>query len=155
MNKQTLKKYYKNCNSSYINSYVKIDNDIYIFNGVSIMNLKEFNQNFIEMPIYNYSIKNYVNCFKGGKFRPLDIDNYHQTCDLIQFIKDKEYIKNHDCYDLGSNFSVDLKLLKTCCDLIHATNVNIIDLEDAKHPVIYINNKKSGAHGWILPCKVY
>lgn len=58
MNKQTLKKYYKGARSSLINSYVKIDNEIYISNGISIMNLKEFNQNFIEMPTYNYIIKN-------------------------------------------------------------------------------------------------
>lgn len=152
MNKQTLKRYYKGAKSSLINSYVKIDNEIYIFNGVSIMNLKEFNQNFIEMPMYNYSIKKYVDCFKGGKFRALDLDNYYQTCDLIQFVKNKEYLKNHDNYDLGGKFSVDLKTLKTCCDLIHATNVSILDLEDAGHPVIYINNRKTGAFGWLLPC---
>lgn len=155
MNKQTLKRYYKGAKSSLINSYVKIDNEIYIFNGVSIMNLKEFNQNFIETPMYNYSIKKYVDSFKTGKFRPLSIDNYYQTCDLIQFVKDKEYLKKHDSYDLGGKFSVDLEVLKTCCDLIHATNVSIVDLEDAEHPVIYINNNKTGAHGWILPCRTY
>ena len=155
MNKQTLKRYYKGARSSLINSYVKIDNEIYIFNDSSIMNLKEFNQNFIEMPMYNYSIKKYVDSFKNGRFRALDFDNYYQTCDLIQFIKDKEYLKSHDNYELGNNFSVDLKVLKTCCDLIHATNVNILDLEDAGHPVIYINNRKTGAFGWLLPCRVY
>ena len=155
MNKQTLKKYYKGANSSLINSYVKIDNEMYITNGISIINLKELNQNFIEMTMYNYSIKKYVESFKGGKFRPLDLDNYYQTCDLIQFVKDKKYLKNHDSYDLGGKFSVDLKTLKICCDLIHATNISIIDLEDAGHPVLYINNRKTGAHGWLLPCRTY
>lgn len=155
MNKQTLKRYYKGANSSLINSYVEIGNEIYIFNGVSIMNLKEFNQNFIKMPMYNYSIKKYVDCFKGGKFRPLDLDNYYQTCDLIQVVNNREYLKTHETYDLGGGFSADLKILKTCCDLIHATNISIIDLEDAGHPVLYVNNKKTGAHGWLLPCKVY
>lgn len=120
MNKQTLKKYYKGAKSSLINSYVKIDNEFYITNGISIMNLKEFNQNFIEMPTYSYSIKKYVESFKGGKFRALDLENYNQTCDLI-----------------------------------HATNVSILDLEEAGHPVIYINNRKTGAFGWLLPCRVY
>ena len=119
MNKQTLKKYYKGAKSSLINSYVKIDNEIYITNGVSIMNLKEFDQNWINMPSLEYAIKKYIEIFKGGEF------------------------------------SVDLKILKTCCDLIHATNVSILDLEEAGHPVIYINNRKTGAFGWLLPCRVY
>lgn len=148
MNKQTLKRYYKNARSSLINGYVKIDNELYIFNNVSIMNLKEFNQNFIEMPTYNHTIKKYVDRFKAGKFIPL---NYN----LIQLINDKEYLKKHSEYDLGNNFGIDLKILKTCCDLIHATNVSILDLEDAGHPVIYINNIKTGAFGWLLPCRVY
>ena len=155
MNKQTLKKYYKGAKSSLINSYVKIDNEIYITNGISIMNLKAFDQNWINMPSLECAIKKYIEIFKGGKFRALDLDNYYQTCDLIHFVKDKEYIKNHDMYDLGGGFSVDLKILKTCCDLIHATNVSILDLEEAGHPVIYINNRKTGAFGWLLPCRVY
>ena len=155
MNKQTLKKYYKGAKSSLINGYVKIDNEIYITNGISIMNLKEFDQNWINMPSLEYSIKKYVESFKSGKFRALDLENYDQTCDLIHFVKDKEYLKNHDNYDLGGKFSVDLKTLKTCCDLIHATNVSILDLETARHPVIYINNRKTGAFGWLLPCRVY
>lgn len=154
MNKQTLKKYYKNCRSSLINSYVKIDNEIYIFNDISIINPKQFNQNFIEMPTYNYSIKKYVDSFKNGNFRALDLNNYNITCDLIQFIKNKDYVKNNEDYDIGNNFSVDLKLLKTCCDLIHATSASIVDLEDAKHPVIFIKNQKTGAHGWLLPCRM-
>ena len=155
MNKQTLKRYYKGAQSSLINSYVKIDDAIYITNGISIMNLKEFDQSWINTPSLNYSIKKYIDSFKAGKFRPLDLDNYYQTCDLIQFVKDKEYLKNHDTYDLGDKFSVDLKTLKTCCDLIHATNVSILDLEEAGHPIIYINNTKTGAFGWLLPCRVY
>lgn len=155
MNKQTLKRYYKGAKSSLINSYVKVDDEIYITNGISIMNLKEFNQNWINMSSLEYSIKKYIESFKGGKFRPLDLNNYYQTCDLIQFVKDKEYIKNHDMYDIGGGFSVDLKILKTCCDLIHATNVSILDLEEARHPVIYINNRKTGAFGWLLPCRDY
>ena len=155
MNKQTLKRYYKGAKSRLINSYVKIDNEVYITNEISIMNLKEFNQNWINMPSLEYAIKKYIEIFKGGKFRTLDIENYDQTCDLIHFVKDKEYLKNHEMYDLGSKFSVNLKILKTCCDLIHATNVSILDLEEAGHPVIYINNRKTGAFGWLLPCRVY
>lgn len=155
MNKQTLKKYYKGAKSSLINGCVEIDNEIYITNGISIMNLKEFDQNWINMSALEYSIKKYVESFKGGKFRALDLENYYQTCDLIQFVKDKEYIKKHETYDLGGGFSVDLKTLKTCCDLIHATNVSVLDLEEAGHPVIYINNRKTGAFGWLLPCRVY
>lgn len=155
MNKQTLKKYYKGAKSSLINSYVEIDNEIYITNGISIMNLKEFDQNWINTPSLEYSIQKYVERFKGGKFRALDLENYNQTCDLIRFVKDKEYLKKHNTYDLGGGFSVDLKTLKTCCDLIHATNVSVLDLEEAVHPVIYINNRKTGAFGWLLPCRVY
>lgn len=39
--------------------------------------------------------------------------------------------------------------------LINSTNVSILDLEEAGHPVIYINNRKTGAFGWLLPCLVY
>lgn len=155
MNKQTLKKYYKGAKSSLINGYVKIDDEIYITNGISIMNLKEFSQNWINMPSLENSIRKHIETFKSGKFRALNLENYDQTCDLIHFIKDKEYLKNHDNYDLGDKFSVNLKILKTCCDLIHATNVSVLDLKEAGHPVIYINNRKTGAFGWLLPCRVY
>lgn len=155
MNKQTLKRYYKGAKSSLINGCVKIDNEFYITNDISIMNLKEFNQNWINMPSLEHAIKKYVENFKGGKFRALDLENYNQTCDLIHFVKNKECLKNHAMYDLGNKFSVDLKMLKTCCDLIHATNVSILDLEEEGHPVIYINNRKTGAFGWLLPCRVY
>ena len=109
MNKQTLKKYYKRAKSSLINSDVKIDNEFYITNGISIMNVKEFDQNWINMPSLEYVIKKYVEIFKGGTFRALALENYNQTCDLIHFVQDKEYI----------------------------------------------NNRKTGAFGWLLPCRVY
>lgn len=153
MNKQTLKKYYKGAKSSLINSYVKIDDEIYITNGISIMNLKQFNQNWINMPSLNYSIKKYVDNFKAGKFRPLDLDNYNETCDLISFTKDNKYIKEHEDHDIGGGYSVDLLKLRTCCELIHATSASILDLEEAGHPIIFIKNKKTGAYGWLLPCK--
>lgn len=155
MNKQTLKKYYKNSKSSLINSYIKIDGEIYITNGISIMNLKEFSQNWINMPSLNYSIKKYVDNFKAGTFRPLDLDNYSKTCDLISFTKDNNYIKEHKEHDIGNGYSVDLSKLRTCCQLIHATSASIVDLKDAGHPIIFIKNQKTGAHGWLLPCKTY
>lgn len=159
MNKQTLKKYYKNTRSSLINSYVIIGDDpfkeLYITNQVSIIAPKQTLKNGIKIDSLNYSIKKYVDTFKGGKFRALDLNNYTQTCDLISYTKDKSYIKEHKEHDIGGGFSIDLQLLKTCCDLIHATSASIVDLEDAGHPVIFIKNQKTGAHGWLLPCKVY
>lgn len=155
MNKQTLKRYYKSAKSNLINSYVKIDNEYYITNGVSIINPKQFNQNWINMPSLNDSMKKYVDSFKGGTFRPLDLDNYSKTCDLISFTKDTKYIKEHKQHDIGDGYSVDLSKLRTCCELIHATNASIADLKDAGHPIIFIKNQKTGAHGWLLPCKIY
>ena len=157
MNKQTLKKYYKNAPLRTINSYVKIDDKIYITNGISIMNLKELSQNWnwINMESLNYSIKNYIDSFKAGTFRALDLDNYNETCNLISFTKDSKYIKEHEEYDIGDGYSVNLSKLRTCCELIHATSASIVDLKDAGHPIIFMKNQKTGAYGWLLPCKIY
>ena len=156
MNKQILKRYYKNARSSLINSYVILNNELYITNGTSIISLKEPLKNGIQMDSLNYSINKYIDNFKKYNFRALDLDNYYKTCDLISFIKDKEYIKNNQYYNIGGNYEIDLKQLKNVCDLIHASTVSIMDSQNKnENPIVFFKNKKNNAHGWLLPCKVY
>lgn len=156
MNKQTLKRYYKNASSNLINSYVIINDKLYITNGVSIISPKQTLSNWIKMDSLKYSIAKYVDNFKKYNFRALDLDNYKETCDLIGFVKNKQYIKENEHHNIGGKYSVNLKTLKTACELIHADTACVMDSPvKTGHPIIFFKNNRTGSHGWMLPSRVY